>query len=106
MYKIGVIGDRDSVLGFMALGFSVHEAETVEEAAATLKKLARDEDYAILFIVEDYAKELEEEMAKLKNLPTPAVICIPGKNGSEGYGMANMKDAMQRAVGTDILFKD
>ena len=25
MYKIGIIGERDSVLGFMSLGFSVHE---------------------------------------------------------------------------------
>ena len=26
MYKIGIIGERDSVLGYMAIGFAVHEA--------------------------------------------------------------------------------
>ena len=39
MYKIGIIGDRDSVLGFMAGGFSVHEAESVEIAENLLKEL-------------------------------------------------------------------
>ena len=32
MYKIAIIGDRDSVLGYMALGFATYEAEDAETA--------------------------------------------------------------------------
>ena len=32
MYKIAVLGDRESVLGFKTLGLDVHSAETPEEA--------------------------------------------------------------------------
>ena len=40
---------------------------------------------------------------QLKDELTPAVILIPGKDGSLGIGMANVKSAVERAVGADIL---
>ena len=106
MYKIGIIGERDSVLGFMALGFSVHEAENASVAERLLHTLAKSGEYAIIYIVENYAVELEAEIAKYKDVPLPAITVIPGMSGTNGYGMANIKSAAQRAVGADILFKD
>lgn len=106
MYKIGIIGERDSVLGFMAIGFAVHEAPDPDTAAKILHKLARDEDYAIIFIVENYARVLAEDIARYKDSPLPAVISIPGRSGSDGSGMAAIKSAVERAVGADILFKE
>ena len=38
MYKIGVIGDRESVLGFQAVGLDVFPAGDAEEAKKTLKR--------------------------------------------------------------------
>jgi len=105
MYKIGVLGDRDSVLGFMALGFSVHEAENAEQATQILHTLAKSDEYAIIFITEQYAMKIQEEIAKYKDDPLPAIICIPNQNGTTGYGMATIKNAVERAVGADILFK-
>ncbi len=106
MYKIGIIGERDSVLCFMALGFSVFPTESSEEAGKILHKLAKGGEYAAIFIVENYAVELEDEIARYKDSPLPAIICIPGREGTTGYGMANVKSAVERAVGADILFKD
>ncbi|MBO5938236.1 MAG: V-type ATP synthase subunit F [Clostridia bacterium] len=106
MYKIGIIGERDSVLGFMALGFSVHEAENASEAEEALHALVKSGEYAVIFLVEHYAEALTEEIAKYKDLPLPAITVIPGSSGSRGYGMAAIKNAVERAVGADILFKD
>ena len=106
MYKIGIIGERDSVLGFMALGLSVREAETVEKACAALHEMAKSGEYAIIYLTEDYAAALEAETAKYKDSPLPAIITVPGKNGSRGYGMASIKTAVEKAVGADILFKE
>ena len=39
-YKIAVLGDKDSVLGFKALGLDVVPAESAEEAKRTLHALA------------------------------------------------------------------
>lgn len=103
MYKIGIIGDRDAVLGFMALGFSVHEVSDVNEAAKTLHTLVRSGEYGVIFLTEDYAMQLTEETDQYKDIPLPAVISIPGQNGSTGFGMNNIRSAVERAVGVDIL---
>lgn len=102
MYKIGVLGDKDSVLGFKALGLDVYPAESVEEARHILHDLAK-QDYAIIYLTEQYAAGMQAEIDRYKDELTPAIILIPGKEGSLGIGMANVKRAVERAVGADIL---
>ena len=102
MYKIAVLGDRDSVLGFKALGLDVFPAETVDEAKDILNQLAKEE-YAVVYLTEQYARYMDAELERYKTRVTPAVILIPGKEGSLGIGMANVKKSVERAVGADIL---
>ena len=102
MYKIAVLGDRDSVLGFKALGLDTHFVETTEEARASLHRLAK-EDYAIIYITEQLASQLESELARHKDSLTPAIILIPGREGSMGLGLSALNAAVERAVGTNIL---
>ena len=101
MYKIAVLGDRDSVLGFKALGLEVVFAEDADTARQALHRLAR-EDYAIIYITEQLARDLSAEIARHKDAVTPAVILIPGKTGSLGLGAAALQSAVERAVGADI----
>ena len=95
MYKIAVVGDRDSVLGFKALGLEVCPAQSADEAREIIHRLAK-ENCAILY-------QLQSELQRYKDALTPAIILIPGKEGSLGIGMANVKTAVERAVGADIL---
>ena len=106
MYKIGIIGRRDAVQGFMALGFAVREADSTADAARELHAMAKSQEYGVIFITENFATELEEEMAKYRDLPIPAIVSIPGQEGAMGYGMNNLRRAVERAGGADILFKD
>ena len=102
MYKIAVMGDPDSVLGFKALGLDVFPVESVDIAKSTLHRLAKD-SYAIVYLTEQLAVHMDEELNRYKDELTPAVILIPGKEGSLGIGMANVKKSVERAVGADIL---
>ena len=102
MYKIAVLGDKDSVLGFRALGLDVFAADTAEQARPVLHQLAR-EGYAIIYLTEQLAASLSAEMSRYKDELTPAIILIPGKEGALGIGMDNIKTAVERAVGADIL---
>lgn len=106
MYKIGIIGRRDAVQGFMALGFSAHEADTAADAARELHAMAKSQEYGVILLTEEFAADLEEETAKYRDLPLPAIVSIPGQGGSTGFGMNNLRRAVERAVGADILFKD
>jgi V/A-type H+-transporting ATPase subunit F len=103
MYKIGVIGDRDSVLGFKAVGLDVFPVSQSDEAKKILHDLAKGE-YAIIYITEKLAVDLEKDIDKYKDARLPAIIPIPGKEGASGSGMNNVKKAVERAVGADILF--
>ena len=80
-YRIAVLGDQDSVLGFKALGLDVYPAETVEAAREILHRLAK-ENTAIIYLTEELAAGLEHEIARYKDALTPAIILIPGKSGS------------------------
>ena len=101
MYKIAVIGDRDSVLGFRALGLDVFFTETDEQARSTLHRLVQEE-YAIIYLAEHLATPLRAEIAKYKDFAIPAIILIPGKTGSLGLAEAALQSAVERAVGADI----
>lgn len=101
-YDIAVIGDRDSVLGFKALGLSVYPAETAEEAKKTLHDLAKGR-CAVVYLTEDLARSMGPEIDRYKDAVTPAIILIPGKGGSLGLGMENLHRSVERAVGADIL---
>lgn len=106
MYKIGIIGERDSVLGFMSLGFSVYEVKDAAGAAETLHTMVKSGEFAVIFIVEHFAAELSEDAARYRDNPLPAIISVPGQSGNTGYGLAAIKNAVERAVGTDIIFKE
>ena len=101
-YQIAVLGDKDSVLGFKALGLDTYPVETVDEARATLHRIAK-ENYAVIYLTETLAASLEADTARYKDELTPAIILIPGKEGSLGIGMSNIKKAVERAVGADIM---
>ena len=104
MLKIAVIGGRDTVIGFRALGLETYPAADAAEAGHILRRLTREsDDYAIIYIEENLAAELEHEINKFKERPTPAVILIPGREGSMGLGQSALKAAVERAVGTNIL---
>ncbi|MEF9922473.1 MAG: V-type ATP synthase subunit F [Anaerovoracaceae bacterium] len=103
MYKIGVIGDRESVLGFKAVGLDVFPCSESEEAKRILHEIAKEE-YAIIYITEGLAKDITTEIDKYKDSRLPAIIPIPNKNGASGTGMDSVRKSVERAVGADILF--
>ena len=104
MLKIAVIGGSETVMGFKALGLTACPAANVEEAKAALHSLTREgEDYAIIYVEETLAQYMTAEIDKFKDSPTPAIILIPGRDGSIGLGQSALNAAVERAVGTNIL---
>lgn len=96
------MGDRDSVLGFQALGLDVYPSEDIQEARRTLHQLAHGE-YAIIYMTEQLSQQLSADIDRYKDSVTPAIILIPGKAGTLGLGSAALQSAVERAVGADIL---
>lgn len=101
--KIAVIGDKDSVMLFQALGIQVVYADSAEQIEKSIHSLAR-ENYAVIYITEAAARRAMEAVERYKTQPFPAIILIPDKNGPMGLGMAGIRGNVEKAIGADILF--
>ncbi|HIX60443.1 MAG TPA: V-type ATP synthase subunit F [Candidatus Blautia gallistercoris] len=105
MYKIAVIGDYDSIYGFAALGLDIFPVSEPEEAKSKFQQLAGG-TYAVIYITEALAAQLEQEIEKYREEILPAIIQIPGVSGNTGAGILEVKKSVEKAVGSDILFGD
>ena len=99
--KTAIVGNGDGILVFKAAGVATFPAENEKKARELLRKIAKD--YQIIFITEDLARPLTEFLKRFDETPYPVVVSIPSGE-SEGYGMEVLKNAMERALGVDVLF--
>ncbi len=104
MLNVAVVGDRDSIWGFKALGMEIHAVNNNEEALAALHTLCNSE-YGAIFVTENYARQLGEEINALEEFITlyPSIVIIPSHHGSEGLGMQKVKSVVEKALGFDIF---
>ena len=104
MLKIAVMGGRDTVIGFKALGLDTYPVYDADEAKHIFHQLTKSgSEYAIIYVEENLAQILSADMDRFKECATPAVILIPGRDGSLGLGLSALQAAVERAVGADIL---
>ncbi|MDN6626057.1 MAG: V-type ATP synthase subunit F [Pisciglobus halotolerans] len=100
--KIGVVGDKDSVMPFKILGFDVFFASEAREARRTVDRLAK-EKYGIIYLTEPLAKQIPETVKLYDSVIEPAVILIPNHTGSLNIGKQRIQDNVEKAVGQNIL---
>ena len=104
MFKIGVIAARDTVIGFKALGLDTFPVDSADAARRSLRSLISPEsEYAIIYLEDSFAEALKTEIDRVKERPSPAIILIPGRNGSLGIGMNELREAVDKAVGVEII---
>lgn len=101
-YRIAAIGDWESVMGFRALGLDTYPVASAEEAREKVRQLAKT-DCAVIYLTETLAKDMGDVLSRYKDELRPAIILIPGREGSLGIGRDSIQRAIERAVGADIL---
>lgn len=105
MYKIAVIGDKESILGFSAIGMDIYPAYEEDDVKNILPMLI-EENYAIIYITENVSIKSEKYLEKIKKEKIPAIITIPSNTGNLKYGQNRIKEMVQKAVGIEINFKE
>ena len=89
-YKIAIIGPADTVSGFKALGVEAFDAENAQSALEQLREIKQRtldpnsfQRFAVVCVIEDVLAGVDQaEYAKVVNGPLPAVILLPGPEGS------------------------
>ena len=103
-YSISVIGDKESILSFKAVGIKVFDCSTRSGALKALKAVS--EESAIIYITEDVYRLIREEIRFFVDKPLPAIIPFPGIKGGTGLGMELLNKSVETAVGSNILQND
>jgi|GEM_PF-12023 len=103
MDKIAVLGDYDSIYGFATLGLATFPVEDAMSANRVFKMLTSG-GYGIIYITEEYAALLSEQIDRFRESMLPAIIQIPGVKGNTGKGIESVHKSVEQAVGSDILF--
>ena len=101
--RMGVVGERDAVMAFRAVGMRVIAVSNPDETAKALHRLST-EGVSVIFITETCAQEAQEAVDKYKTMPGTAVIPIPGSQGANGFGIGRVKANVEKAIGANILF--
>lgn len=101
--KMAIVGDGDSIMVFKAAGVATFPVQDEKKAREVLRKVAQE--YAIIFLTEELARPLSDFLKRFDEAPYPAILIIPSANESTGYGVQLLRNAMERALGVDILFE-
>lgn len=99
--KIAVIGDEETILIFKAIGMDIFAVKSVEEAEKIIRKVARE--YGVIYITENYAKELEYFIQRYVAQTYPIITAIPSSQGSTGYAQKLLNEKVEKAIGIKVI---
>lgn len=111
-YNIAIIGPKSVISGFKALDVTPFDAEDGDTALELLRTIKKDVEtpgspakkFATVILIESIAQKISrEDMEKVSRGALPAIVVLPGLEGSHGAGVAKLKALAEKAVGSDIL---
>lgn len=98
--RIAVIGGREVVIPFKALGLDAFPVETGPNVRSRVETLLHD-GYQVIFFTEELFPELEPVVDEHRSKPTPCLVALP--SAGLQHGIFRLKRVVKRAVGADVL---
>ena len=96
--KVGVVGDRETAIGFRLAGLTdVYEVKNDEEAVKAINELANNENIAFTVITERIAESIKD---KIKNIDK-VIVEIPDKQGKLDR-IDPVKELIRKAIGVSM----
>ncbi len=102
MYKTAVIGDKQSIMGFSALGIDSFEVNEKSDAQKIISQLVK-ENYAVIYVTEKIFSQISDTVTRLRHETLPVLIPILGISGNTGVGLRQLYESVERAAGSNIL---
>jgi len=63
------------------------------------------EEYAVIFVTEDIAGQIVEEIERLQKISFASITIMPAKLEKKYLGLKILRRNIEKAIGTDILFR-
>ncbi len=107
--KIAAFGEKDIMLIFKSAGIDVfpltEDTGEISELEKKVKKLIQ-EGYEIIFVTETVALKLDRLIREYSNELKPSIVVIPGLGKRNDYAIRNLRRAIIKAVGADIMSEE
>ena len=109
-HRIAIVGPEGVVSGFRALGVHIYPANTGADALAQIEKLkaitvddSKPLVYAVVCVIEEVLHDVAADtFDQLVRGNLPAVVILPGPQGSAGQAEARLKRLAEQAVGAPL----
>ena len=106
MSKAVAIGERGLILGFKGVGVEVIPGDTAEDLRRELGRLSRQPDVALVMVTESIAGLAPDALADFRAVSAAILTTIPTHRGSTHFSFNEMRGAVERSIGVDMLGKD
>ncbi len=100
--RIAAFGEKDIMLIFKAIGIEVFPVSKTSGFEEQLEQLVM-EGYAVIFITETVAIQVDSVIKKYMNKTLPSIVIIPGLGEKQNYALSMLRQAIVKAVGVDLF---
>ena len=106
MARAIVLGEKHLILGFKGVGFEVVACKDGAALLHELGALSRDPEVALVIVTESMAEEAPQALDTFRERSKAILTVIPTHEGSKHTNFNEMKKAVEKSIGVDILGKD
>jgi vacuolar-type H+-ATPase subunit F/Vma7 len=106
MSKAIAVGEKHLILGFKAVGFEIVPLEDSSKLMQELVNLSTDPEIGLVLVTESIAGENPKAIEEFRQRCSAVLTIIPTHEGSKHISFQEMRKAVERSVGIDILGKD
>ena len=99
--NIAVIGDRDFISGFSALGCTLYPADEKTDLKHVFTEVV-EADFLCIFILEKYALKIMDLLEQYREEPRPLIIPLADFRKDLSLGDGLLSHLTVKAVGRDI----
>ncbi len=105
MSNIAIIGEREIIIGFSLVGFQLFPVTDSIEAKNALEKCINTSNFRIVFITDNIAQLMIEEIEKFQRTSKISICILPDRIKDSELSREILRKNVEKAVGTDILFR-
>ena len=100
--KAAVLGDKDFVLPFAAMGLETFPVEGSDDVQKKAQEILAGK-YGLVVVAENIAHAADEVFAKTAKKAFPCVVVVPFTTEPEGFAIEALGRMLKMATGIDIV---
>ncbi len=103
MHRAVVVGEREKILPFKALGFDLEYADSEDELERVVEKVGQNAAVSLIVVSEDLVTGRPGLISVFRERVRTPIVVLPSHLGSAGTSMIEIGRIVKRAIGVEIL---